>query len=66
MGDALLLDSHRSSLYLPWAVIFQASCNPKNPMFRPYNPPKSISVIGQTGWTNSYADRDVGGGGMMG
>ncbi len=30
------------------------------------NPPKSIYIKGQTSWTNSYAYREKGGGGMMG
>lgn len=28
--------------------------------------PKSISIIGQTGWTSSYSSKGKGGGGMMG
>lgn len=28
-------------------------------------PPKSISIMGQTGWTTAYADKDSGGGGLM-
>lgn len=28
-------------------------------------PPKSISIMGQTGWTTAYAERGVGGGGLM-
>lgn len=28
-------------------------------------PPKSISIMGQTGWTTGYADKDSGGGGLM-
>lgn len=28
-------------------------------------PPKSISILGQTGWTTAYAKRDEGGGGLM-
>lgn len=46
--------------------MFEGVCQPKNPEFRPFDPPKSISVKGQTGWTSSYADRERGGGGMMG
>ncbi len=29
------------------------------------NPPKSISIKGQTGWTSAYARRNCGGGGLM-
>jgi len=28
-------------------------------------PPKSISIMGQTGWTTAYTNKDVGGGGLM-
>lgn len=28
-------------------------------------PPKSISILGQTGWTTAYAKKDNGGGGLM-
>ena len=28
-------------------------------------PPKSISILGQTGWTTAYARKDEGGGGLM-
>ena len=28
-------------------------------------PPKSISILGQTGWTTAYAKKDEGGGGLM-
>ena len=46
--------------------IFENVCNPKAKEFCALNPPKSISIKGQTSWTNSYADRGKGGGGMMG
>lgn len=45
--------------------ILEPACRPKDPGFRPLDPPKSISIKGQTAWTNSYSDRDRGGGGMM-
>ena len=28
-------------------------------------PPKSISILGQTGWTSAYTEKDAGGGGLM-
>ncbi|MEM3565231.1 MAG: hypothetical protein QXR19_18525 [Candidatus Jordarchaeaceae archaeon] len=46
--------------------IFEDVCKPKTDEFRALNPPKSISIKGQTGWTKSYAYRERGGGGMMG
>lgn len=32
---------------------------------RNLQPPKSISILGQTGWTTAYARRNEGGGGLM-
>src|SRR5271165_5097263 len=46
--------------------IFEGTCEPKSDKFRILDPPKSISIKGQTSWTNSMADRERGGGGMMG
>lgn len=46
--------------------IFESTCRPKSPEFRKLSPPKAISIIGRTGWTESYAYKDEGGGGMMG
>jgi hypothetical protein len=46
--------------------IFEEVCRPKDPGFVAFDPPKSISIKGRTGWTSSYAMRDRGGGGMMG
>lgn len=28
-------------------------------------PPKSISILGQTGWTTAYTEIGIGGGGLM-
>ena len=46
--------------------IFEDVCQSKTEKFIALNPPKSISIKGQTSWTNSYAYREKGGGGMMG
>lgn len=46
--------------------IFEDVCQPKAEKFIALNPPKSISIKGQTSWTNSYAYQEKGGGGMMG
>ncbi|MBU2563245.1 MAG: hypothetical protein KJ568_02205 [Actinobacteria bacterium] len=46
--------------------IFERVCQSKTDKFLALNPPKSISIKGQTSWTNSYSYRDKGGGGMMG
>ncbi|HID63774.1 MAG TPA: hypothetical protein EYP49_13705 [Anaerolineae bacterium] len=46
--------------------ILEGVCRPKTEDFRALNPPKSISVRGRTSWTESYAYKDKGGGGMMG
>ncbi len=46
--------------------ILEGTCQPKTEDFRALNPPKSISIRGRTSWTESYAYKDKGGGGMMG
>ena len=62
----LLLEKDKLLRIFDGVCIFEESCSPKSPSFRPLDPPKSISIKGQTSWTNSYAERDRGGGGMMG
>ena len=42
---------------------FKNICMENNSSF--LQPPKSISIRGQTGWTTAYARRDGGGGGLM-
>lgn len=44
---------------------FVNACNPKSKTFRKFNPPKSISIMGQTGWETAYIRKDEGGGGLM-
>lgn len=44
---------------------FEPVCNPKNPNFIKFNPPKSISILGQTGWESARVNRGEGGGGLM-
>ncbi len=44
---------------------FTSVCKPKDPTFRKLNPPKSISILGQTGWESARTDNDEGGGGLM-
>lgn len=46
--------------------ILESVCKPKSTDFKKLSPPKAISIIGRTGWTDSYAYKDEGGGGMMG
>jgi hypothetical protein len=46
--------------------LFEETCQPRTEQFRISDPPKSISIKGQTSWTNSMSDRQRGGGGMMG
>lgn len=40
-------------------------CDAKSPNFRKFNPPKSISILGQTGWESARAMKSEGGGGLM-
>jgi len=44
---------------------FNKACKPQNSKFRELNPPKSISILGQTGWDSARTRADVGGGGLM-
>jgi len=46
--------------------IFQSACKPQADDFRKLSPPRAISIVGRTAWTESYAHKDEGGGGMMG
>ena len=40
-------------------------CNPTNKDFVRFNGPKSISILGQTGWDRAYVRKNEGGGGLM-
>ena len=44
---------------------FISVCNPRNSDFIKFNPPKSISILGQTGWESAKTGKDEGGGGLM-
>lgn len=62
----LLLGSDNLLWVFDGVCPLEVACMPKLPTFRPLDPPKSISILGQTSWTQSYADAELGGGGMMG
>ncbi len=40
-------------------------CNPRSQNFRKLNPPKSISILGRTGWETARIIKGEGGGGLM-
>jgi len=40
-------------------------CNPRSEEFKKLNPPKSISILGRTGWESAKTRSDEGGGGLM-
>jgi len=65
-SEKLLLKEDNLLRVFDGVCIFENTCKPKTEEFRALNPPKSISIKGQTSWTNSYAYRQKGGGGMMG
>lgn len=44
---------------------FVSVCNPKSSSFIKLNPPKSISILGQTGWESARTKAEEGGGGLM-
>lgn len=62
----LLLDESNLLRTFNGVCIFESACRPKSDDFRKLSPPKAISIIGRTGWTDSYAYKGEGGGGMMG
>ncbi|WP_265442669.1 hypothetical protein [Acetivibrio straminisolvens] len=44
---------------------FESVCKPKTSSFKKLNPPKSISILGQTGWETAKTRTVEGGGGLM-
>jgi hypothetical protein len=44
---------------------FVTVCKPKEASFKKLNPPKSISILGQTGWDSARVLSGEGGGGLM-
>ncbi len=64
-GKLLLREDNLLKIF-DGVCIFENACKPKTEAFRTLNPPKSISIKGRTSWTNSYAYRERGGGGMTG
>ena len=44
---------------------FSKICQPQNKNFKKFNPPKSISILGQTGWESARTLTGEGGGGLM-
>lgn len=44
---------------------FSKACKPKESDFVMLQPPKSISILGRTGWTSAYAREGEGGGGLQ-
>jgi hypothetical protein len=62
----VLLDANNLLSTFGGICIFAPACQPTGPEFQPLDAPRSISIKGQTSWTDSYADKEKGGGGMMG
>ena len=58
MGQNALLHGIKTC---PFTVV----CNPKDSSFVKLNPPKSISILGQTGWNSARTRKGEGGGGLM-
>ncbi|MHA1399443.1 MAG: hypothetical protein ACTSQE_03715 [Candidatus Heimdallarchaeaceae archaeon] len=44
---------------------FADVCESKDPKFIKFQPPKSISIMGRTGWTTAMTKTNEGGGGLM-
>ena len=47
------------------ACPFEIVCKPRTAAIGKLNPPKSISILGQTGWDSAKSRKDEGGGGLM-
>lgn len=61
----LLLPNDRLLKKFDGRCILEDACRPTEQNFVPFDPPKSISIKGQTGWTSAYTDRNRAGGGLM-
>lgn len=57
-GDEAVLQGYKT-------CPLKSVCNPTDEKFIKYNGPKSISILGQTGWNRAYVRRNEGGGGLM-
>lgn len=44
---------------------FKNACKPRDDKFVMLQPPKSISILGRTGWTTAYSREGEGGGGLQ-
>ena len=44
---------------------FVSVCKPRSIEFKKLNPPRSISILGRTGWDDARTRKDEGGGGLM-
>lgn len=60
----LRLDADNLLHTLDGHCLFAPVCRPNSDEFRLLMPPRSISVKGQTGWTDAYSDVEQGGGGL--
>lgn len=65
-GGQLMLSEQNLLYRFNDKCVLETTCMPKTDGFRKLSPPMSISIKGRTGWTQSYAYRGQGGGGMMG
>ncbi|MGO9199392.1 MAG: hypothetical protein ACLQM8_02485 [Limisphaerales bacterium] len=61
---ALLLDADNLLYTFDGHCPFAPACRPDAEDFRVLMPPRSISIKGQTGWTDAYSDVRQGGGGL--
>jgi hypothetical protein len=60
----LLLDADNLLYTFDGHCPFVPACRPGTQEFRVLMPPRSISIKGQTGWTDAYSDVEQGGGGL--
>ena len=64
-GGELMLPHDNPLRRFGGTCVLESVCNPTGPDFCALDPPKSISIKGQTGWLSAYADECRGGGGLM-
>jgi len=64
-GGNLLLNDKNLLFKFNGKCLFEDTCLPRSASFVKYEPPRSISIKGETGWTSAYAEEGVGGGGLM-
>ncbi|MGQ4876746.1 MAG: hypothetical protein ACP6IY_21985 [Promethearchaeia archaeon] len=66
-GSIFFRNNNKVNEFLPGIqnCPFVEACKPNSPIFKKLNPPKSISILGKTGWKSAKTRKNEGGGGLM-